>query len=88
MTGNCKLPEKQAITGNSNFKSLFFSKTVANLKLLFHYFLILHQVITLQKLRKMLFISSKKLFLFSRYYNFWNFFPSFPHSAVRKWSNL
>ena len=28
---------------------------------------------------KNVFISSKKLFLFSRYSNFCNFFPSFPH---------
>ena len=33
--------------------------------------------LVLQKIRKMLFISSKKLFSFSRYSNFRNFFPSF-----------
>ena len=32
-----------------------------------------------QKLWKMFFISSKKLFPFSRYSNFCRFFPSFPH---------
>ena len=36
-------------------------------------------MIALQKLRKMFFISSKKLFSFSRYLNFCNFFSSFPH---------
>ena len=38
-----------------------------------------HQMIALQKLWKMFFISSKKLFSFSRYSNFYNFSPSFPH---------
>ena len=38
-----------------------------------------HQMIALQKLRKMFFISSKTLFPFSRYSNFCNFFPSFSH---------
>ena len=38
-----------------------------------------HQMITLQKLWKMLFISSKKLFWFSRYSSFYNFFHSFSH---------
>ena len=42
-------------------------------------FLFFHQMIALQKLRKVFFISSKKLFLYSRYSNFCNFFPSFPH---------
>ena len=40
-------------------------------------FLFLNQVIALQKLRKMLFILSKKLVLFLRYSNFCNFFASF-----------
>ena len=40
-------------------------------------FLFLNQVIALQKLRKMLFILSKKLVLFLRYSNFCNFFSSF-----------
>ena len=38
-----------------------------------------HQMIRLQKLWKVFFISSKKLFSFSRYSNFYNFFPSFLH---------
>ena len=38
-----------------------------------------HQMIPLQKLWKMFFISSKKLFSFSRYSHFRNFSPSFPH---------
>ena len=39
--------------------------------------LFFHQMIGLQKLWKMFFFSSKKLYLFSRYSNFCNFFPSF-----------
>ena len=46
--------------------------------LFFITFLFFHQMITLQKLWKMFFISSKKLFSFSRYLNFY-FFPSFPN---------
>ena len=38
----------------------------------------------LQKLWKMFFISSKKLFSFSRYSSFCNLFPSFPHSPDSK----
>ena len=38
-----------------------------------------HEMITHQKLQKMLFISSRKLFSFSRYSNVCNFFPSCPH---------
>ena len=40
-------------------------------------FLFFHQMIALQKLWKMFFLSSKKLFLFLRYSNFCNFFTSF-----------
>ena len=43
------------------------------------HFLFFHQIIFLWKLWKMLFISPKKLFLFSRYSKFCNFFPSYPH---------
>ena len=42
-------------------------------------FLFIHQMTALQKLRKVFFISSKKLFSFSRYSNFCHFSPSFPH---------
>ena len=60
-----------------------------------HYFLsnicYFHQMIGLQKLWKMFFISSKKLFLFSRYSFFCNFFASFPHFPIQKgkwkWNN-
>ena len=45
----------------------------------------------LQKLWKVLFISSKKFFLLTRYSNFCNFFPSFPHFPDKKgqteWNN-
>ena len=40
--------------------------------------------VALQKLRKMFFISSKKLFSFSRYSNFCIFFPSFPLSRFKR----
>ena len=43
------------------------------------FFLFFHQILALKKLWKMFFISSKKLFSFSRYSNFCNFFPSFPN---------
>ena len=44
----------------------------------FYQIFIFHQMIAFQKLWKMFFISSKKLFLFSRYLNFCIFvFPSF-----------
>ena len=47
--------------------------------LFFIKFLCFHQMIALQKLWNMLFISSKKLFLFPRYSRFCSFIPSFPH---------
>ena len=46
--------------------------------LFFIKFLFFHQMIALPKLWKVLFISSKKLFSFSRYSYFCNLFPSFP----------
>ena len=42
-------------------------------------FLFSNQIIALQKLWNVSFISSKKLFSFWRYSDFCNFFPSFPH---------
>ena len=45
---------------------------------IFYQIFIFHQIIALQKLWKKIFISSKKLFSFSRYSNYWIFiFPSF-----------
>ena len=52
--------------------SLVFAKSLKLTSAVF--FLFFHQ-----KLWKILFISSKKLFLFSRYSNVCNLFPSFPH---------
>ena len=49
------------------------------IKFLFH-----HQMIAFQKLWKMLLISFKKLFSFSRYSSLCSFSPSFPHSADSK----
>ena len=45
-------------------------KAVIIIKVCGCYFLFYHQMIAIQKLRKMLFISSKKLFSCSRYSNF------------------
>ena len=42
-------------------------------------FLFFHQITACQKLRKMFFISLKKISLLSRYSHFCNFFPSFLH---------
>ena len=64
---------------NDWYAKLCVPDIIKTCPLLFIKFLFFHQIITLQKLWKMFFISSKKLFLFSRYSNFCNFFPSFPH---------
>ena len=59
--------------------------------LFFINFLFFHQVLTLQKLWKMFFISCEKLFSFSRYSNFCNVF-SFHTFHIQKskwnWNNL
>ena len=47
--------------------------------LFFIKFSFFHHMIALKKLWRMFFISSKKLFSFSRYSNFCNFFPFSPH---------
>ena len=58
----------------------------SNLPTIFYQIFISHQMIALQKLRKMFFISSKKLFSFSRYSNFcisiFPFFLFFSLSAI------
>ena len=51
---------------------------------IFYYFLFFHQVIALQKLWKMFFISSKKFFLCSRYSYFCNLSCSFPLSKFKR----
>ena len=63
-----KYMKEKILEINENLCPLFFTK-----------FLFFHQMIALQKLRKMFFISPKKLFSFSRYSNFCSFFPYFPH---------
>ena len=64
----------------NNYKLKLIHVALSSLcPLFFIKFLFFHQMIGLQKLWKMFFISSKKLFPFSRYSNFCNFFPSFPH---------
>ena len=66
----------------SGFVALKSDKTLS-LKLVsvifYQIFIFFNQMIALQKLWKVFFISSKKLFLFSRYSIFCNFFTSFPH---------
>ena len=57
-----------------NLKMEFLS---SNLKACLRYFLSFHEIIVLQKLWKMLFISSKQLFSFSRYSIFCSFFHFF-----------
>ena len=62
------------------------------LKTCVRYILFFHQMKTLQKLWKMLFISSKKLFVFSRHSNFFNFFIHFYTFQIQKdkwkWNDL
>ena len=62
-------------------KNGFLKNVFLNLKLvsaIFYQIFISRQMIALHKLRKMLFISPKKLFSFSRYSNFCiSIFPSF-----------
>ena len=54
-------------------------RSVPEVPVFFVFFFFIHQTMPLQKLWKILFILSKKLFLFSRDSNFCNCFPSFPH---------
>ena len=65
-------------------------KQFQNLKLVLTFFF--HQMIALRKLWKILFISSKKLFWFSRYSNFCNFSLPFHTFQIQKdkwkWNNL
>ena len=69
--------------------SFFLLKPVSAI---FINFLLFHQMITFQNLRKMFFISSKKLFSFLRYSNFCLFslpFHTFQtQKDKRKWNNL
>ena len=56
----------------------FFRQDLKLLSTIFYKIFIFHQIIALQKLWKMFFISSKKLFSFLRYLNFYIFvFPLF-----------
>ena len=63
------------------FKMLIFENSVflKFVSAIFIKFLFFHQMIALQNLWKMFFISSKKLFSFSRYSDFCLFSSSFPH---------
>ena len=56
--------------------SFRFSPTLKLVSVIFYFF---HQMVARQNLRKLLFISSKKLFSLSRYSNFCNFPPFFQH---------
>ena len=71
-----------------NMFRIFFSLLVYHLTIfdplklvctIFYQIFIFDQVIALQKLWKMFFISSKKLFFSSKYSIFCKCFPSFPH---------
>ena len=75
--------------------TLYFHRSFLKLvSAIFYQIFISDQMIALQKLQKMLFISSKKLFSFARYSNFCIFvFPSsplyFPVShCFRRWSKI
>ena len=67
----------------SNIKMEIFAKAVNDfwkaVNPWVRYFLFFHQMVAPQKLLKRLFISSKKLFPFSRYSNFCKFFASFSY---------
>ena len=64
---------------NSNSHATSLTKTTYSLCLQFFIKLFFNQMIALQNLWKVFFISSKKLSSFSRYSNFSNLFSSFPH---------
>ena len=66
---------------------IFRPEAFLDIKACVRYFLFFHQMMTLGKFRKMRFISSKKLFLFPKYSNFCNFFPSFPSLSRFKRKN-
>ena len=70
------------------FRHLFICMSLKLMSAIFYQIFIFHQMIALQKLLKMLFISSKKLFSFLRYLNFFiSFFPSFfPVSQIKLFS--
>ena len=61
------------------FPHILLTNCLKFVSTIFFKFLFFHQMIALQKLWKIFFLSSKKLFLFSRYSNFCNFPPSFPN---------
>ena len=76
------LRNQASIKSFTNYTGLVTWLCMFHLKLVsavFIKFLFFQQMIALQKLWKVFFISSKKLLLFLRYSNFYNFFPSFPH---------
>ena len=73
------VPKEQKETNtkkNDEIKEESYLKLVSAI---FYQIFIFHQMIALQKLQKIFFISSKKLFSLLRYLNFCIFvFPSFP----------
>ena len=63
---------------NKTLKYNYGEKSLKLVSNIFYQIFISHQIIALQKLRKILFVSPKKLFSFSRYSNFCiSIFPSF-----------
>ena len=70
----------------AQYRQWHIQSLIKDLKLVstnFIKFLFFHQMIALQKLWKLFFISSKKLFSFSRYLNFCSFSP-FHNSQIQK----
>ena len=73
---NILITKKNFQRSNKNFLNVTWHLKFVSATL--YQIFIFHQMIALQKLRKMVFISSKKLFSFSRYSNFCMFlFPLF-----------
>ena len=67
-------------------KQEFFMKLTLKLVSIFYQIFIFNQMIALQKLWKMFFVSSKKLFSFLRYSNFCiSVFPSFSPCQPLRW---
>ena len=78
-----------AVANHAAFFGMEFDKYLKLVSVIFYQIFIFHQIITLQKLWNIFFISSEKLFSFSRYSNFCisalpSFFPV--SNCFRGWS--
>ena len=76
------------VEGNKKYFAFNLYQSYSWCPLFFIKFLFFHQMIARQKLWKVFFISSKRLFSFSRYPNFCIFSPSFPHFSRYKRTNV